>query len=149
MWEQKPIVFEHQGSKMHLIVSSKFFLARLCGWRLVTRLDSRCGVLPVTGAGGQCGLAAASPCFCCARCLSPDSDTTIVGISDKQHTVLFVRLGWESGVILLYLLCMMLWLVTGGQVVTRTQDSAHWAQPFTGHSQETPLQLTGAAPGPA
>ena len=45
MWEQKPIVFEHQGSKMHLIVSSKFFLARLCGWRLVTRLDSRCGVL--------------------------------------------------------------------------------------------------------
>ena len=82
-------------------------------------------------------------------CHRSDSDTTIGGISDKQHTVLFVRLGWESGVILLYLLCMMLWLVTGGQVVTRTQDSAHWAQPFTGHSQETPLQLTGAAPGPA
>ena len=82
-------------------------------------------------------------------CHRSDSDTTIGGISYKQHTVLFVRLGWESGVILLYLLCMMLWLVTGGQVVTRTQDSAHWAQPFTGHSQETPLQLTGAAPGPA
>ena len=82
-------------------------------------------------------------------CHRSDSDTTIGVIFDKQHTVLFVRLGWESGVILLYLLCMMLWLVTGGQVVTRTQDSAHWAQPFTGHSQETPLQLTGAAPGPA
>ena len=78
-------------------------------------------------------------------CHRSDSDTTIGVISDKQHTVLFVRLGWES----VSPLHDVLWLVTGGQVVTRTQDSAHWAQPFTGHSQETPLQLTGAAPGPA
>ena len=134
MWEQKPIVFEHQGSKMHLIVSSKFFLARLCGWRLVTRLDSRCGVLSGWTVGTVWTCCSQSVFLLCPMFVTVQTQTQ-QSVGSLINNTQFCLWGWDGS--LVSSCC-----ISSAWCCGWWPEGKWWPGPRTAHTGRNPSQDT-------